>query len=155
MIAGVSTNGVKLLYGIETEAGVKPATFTQLHRISNIGGIDLQPEQIDASALEDLASSYIAGRSDTNGTWAVEVNLTNETITEWTTLISASKSARNNNLNTWFEVVVEGLDEAFFVIAETPSQIPMPDVSQNVALVGTMNLTVNTYKGLDTKVVPA
>ena len=40
-------------YGIEQTAGTKPATFTQLEEASSIGGITLDTEQIDVSALED------------------------------------------------------------------------------------------------------
>lgn len=49
----LTTLGVKVFYGIETTAGQKPAAFTQLEECSNIGGIDLDTEQIDVSALED------------------------------------------------------------------------------------------------------
>ena len=50
---GLSTLGITFGYGVETTAGTKPASFTQLDRINNIGGISMDVEQIDASALED------------------------------------------------------------------------------------------------------
>lgn len=49
----LTTLGVRVFYGIETTAGQKPSSFTQLEECSNIGGIDLDTEQIDVSALED------------------------------------------------------------------------------------------------------
>lgn len=49
----LTTLGVTVAYGIETVAGTKPSTFTQLEECSSIGGIDLDTEQIDVSALED------------------------------------------------------------------------------------------------------
>lgn len=57
----LTTLGVTVAYGIETTKGTKPATFTQLEECSNIGGIDLDTEQIDVSALEDLVTHYAAG----------------------------------------------------------------------------------------------
>ena len=75
-LAGISTLGVKLFYGVEGTAGTKPATFTQLTRINAIGGISQDTEQIDASALEDTSSKYIAGRADTGGTITVTINMT-------------------------------------------------------------------------------
>ena len=75
-LAGISTLGITLSYGVETTAGTKPATFNLLTRINAIGGITQDTEQIDASALEDTSSKYIAGRADTGGTVSVTVNLT-------------------------------------------------------------------------------
>ena len=42
-----------------------PSSFNVLTRINAIGGISLETEQIDASALEDYVTRYIAGRQDT------------------------------------------------------------------------------------------
>ena len=52
-MARLSTLGVTFGYGIETTAGTKPASFTQLELASSIGGISLDTEQIDVSALAD------------------------------------------------------------------------------------------------------
>lgn len=60
-IAGVSTLGVRLGYAAETVADTKPETFLQLERVNSIGGIELSTEQIDASAIEDEVSRYVAG----------------------------------------------------------------------------------------------
>ena len=51
--AGISTLGITFGYGTETTAGTKPTSFKQLTRINALGGINIEPEQIDASALED------------------------------------------------------------------------------------------------------
>ena len=64
-MARLTTLGVTFGYGLETTAGQKPATFTQLEEASNIGGISLDTEQIDVSALEDYITHYAAGRQDT------------------------------------------------------------------------------------------
>ena len=90
-IAGVSTLGITFGYGAEDTAGTKPTAFTQLHRINAIGGITIENEQIDASALEDKISRYIQGRGDTGGTFAVTVNFTSETLAEWETLSALTK----------------------------------------------------------------
>ena len=59
--AGMSTLGVTFGYGVETTAGTKPSTFKQLTRISSIGSITIENEQIDASALEDTVTKYVQG----------------------------------------------------------------------------------------------
>lgn len=150
--AGVSTLGVTFGYGVEATAGTKPEAFTVLTRINNIAGITIENEQIDASALEDLVSRYIQGRADTGGTFPVSVNLTPETVTEWETLISAYQEAYAAGKRMWFETIVPGFDEAFFVVAQPPSVIPQPEFAQNELLVAEMNLTIEEYVGLDTKV---
>lgn len=87
-LAGISTLGVTLSYGVESSSGSKPSSFTKLTRINSVGGISLDTEKIDASALEDTASKYIAGRADTGGTVSVTINVTPDTIDEWESLIS-------------------------------------------------------------------
>ena len=147
--AGVSTLGITLGYGLETTAGTKPSTFTQLNRINNIASITLETEQIDASALEDLATRYIAGRQDSGGSWAISVNLTDETQTEWTDLIAAY-NALGTGLHVWFEVIVPGMTEGFFVVAQPPQVIPFPEMAQNGLLTVDITLSIEEYKGMDT-----
>ena len=64
-MARLTTLGVTFGYGVETTAGTKPSTWTQLEEASSIGGITLDTEQIDVSALEDYITQYAAGRQDT------------------------------------------------------------------------------------------
>lgn len=148
----LTTLGVKFGYGIETTAGQKPSTFTQLHRCSSIGGISLETEQIDVSALEDLVSQYAAGRQDTGGTWEVVFNMNQDVITAIRKLYSDSVAARPSNLATWFEVIFPDLNEAFFVVAETGREIPLPEIGQNEAATLPITLIISSYKGLLEKV---
>ena len=150
-IAGVSTLGITFGYGTEATAGTKPTAFTQLSRINAIGGITIENEQIDASALEDKISRYIQGRGDTGGTFAVTVNFTSETLAEWETLISAYE-ALTDGKRMWFETIIPGFTESFFVVAQPPTAIPQPELSQNALLTIEMNLTIEEYKGMDTSV---
>lgn len=149
--AGVSTLGVTFGYGLETEAGVKPSAFKQLNRINNISSITLDTEQIDASALEDLSTRYVAGRQDSGGSWSVTVNLTDETRTEWETLISEYNEL-GSGLHVWFEVIVPGMDKSFFIVAQPPQVIPFPELAQNGLLTVDVTLSIEEYKGMDTKV---
>ncbi len=153
-VTGVSTIGVKFGYAVETTAGTKPTSFTQLTRINNIAGIELETEQIDSSALEDYITSYIAGRQDTGGTWSITVNLTDDTIAEWTALIAASETAEDSGLSTWFEVWSPYHDKAFYIVAQPPKEIPLPELAQNELETVDMTLTINSYEGMDTAIEP-
>ena len=151
-VMGLSTLGVTFGYGVETTAGTKPASFTQLDRINSIGGISLSTEQIDASALEDYQTKYVAGRQDSGGTWSITVNFTDETATEWGTLISAYNTAAASGLAMWFEIILPNQSDAFFAVAQPPQIIPMPEIGQNSLLTVEIQLVIVEYKGWDTKV---
>lgn len=152
-MADLTTLGVTFGYGIETTAGTKPTTFTQLKRCSEIGGISLETEQIDVSALEDYITQYAAGRQDTGGTWEVTFNMNADVITAIQTLYEEAATAKEGGKRVWFQVMFPDLDDAFFVIAETGRAIPLPDIAQNEAATLPITLVISEYKGLDTKVV--
>lgn len=150
-LSGVSTLGVTFGYGVETTAGTKPASFTELSRINAIGGITLENQTIDSSALTDLVTQTIAGRADTPGNISVTVNLTPDTKAEWATLISTYK-ALTDSKQMWFETIIPGFTDSFFFIAQPPQDIPQPEMNQNELLTVEFSLTIVEYKGMDTKV---
>ena len=153
-IPGISTLGVIFSYGIETTSGTKPTTFTQLPRCNDISEITLETETIDASALEDMQSRYIAGRQDTGGNWDVTFNLTNETIPLLETMLEESTTGLASNLRTWFQVSSPNMEKAFFVVGQPGTKIPLPAMAQNELLTGAISIAIDEYVGLDTKVEP-
>lgn len=151
MQAGISTLGITFGYGIESTAGTKPTTFKQLHRINKLGGISISNEKIDASALEDFVKRYVQGIGDTGGEFPVTVNFTPETKKEWADVISAYKALTGGKA-MWFETIIPGFDESFFIVAQPPTAIPQPELDQNNLLTIDMNLTIDDYKGMETTV---
>ena len=152
-MARLTTLGVTFGYGIETTAGQKPATFTQLEEASSIGGISLETEQIDVSALEDYITHYAAGRQDTGGTWEIEFIMDpDKSVSQIKTLYSSSATAKSQGKATWFQVMFPDMSDAFFVVAECGREIPMPEIGQNEAATMSISLIITDYKGLDTKV---
>ena len=150
--AGISTLGVKLGYGIGSIT-TAPTEFDWLERVNSIGGISLETEQIDASALEDLVSKYVQGRQDTGGTWEVTFNLSNDVVDQLTGLIEAYQGMADGQ-KMWFEVWSPYMDNGFFVIAQVPANIPMPEFSQNELQTVAMTLTIEEYKGMQAAVEP-
>ena len=151
-IAGISTLGVTFGYAIEETTGTKPGAFSNLGRINAIGGITIENEQIDASALEDYISRYIQGRGDTGGSFPVTVNLTPETYAQWKKVLKDYNDNKDANKRMWFETIIPGFTDAFFVVAQPPTAIPQPEIGQNELLTVEMNLTIEEYKGMDVKV---
>lgn len=149
----LTTLGVTFGYGVETIAGTKPTKFTQLELASSIGGISLDTEQIDVSALEDFITQYAAGRQDTGGTWEIEFIMDpDKSVKQIKKLYEESKTAKTGGKATWFQVNFPDMADAFFVIAECGREIPMPEVGQNEAATMSISLIISKYKGLDTKV---
>lgn len=122
-----------------------------MSRINAIGGITLENQTIDSSALTDLVTQTIAGRADTPGNISVTVNLTPETKAEWATLISTYK-ALTDSKQMWFQTIIPGFTDSFFFIAQPPQDIPQPEMNQNELLTVEFSLTIVDYKGMDTKV---
>lgn len=120
---------------------------------SSIGGISLDTEQIDVSALEDFITQYAAGRQDTGGTWEIEFIMDpDKSVKQIKKLYEESKTAKTGGKATWFQVNFPDMTDAFFVIAECGREIPMPEVGQNEAATMSISLIISKYKGLDTKV---
>jgi len=154
-MARLTTLGVKISYAVETVKGTKPTKFTQLEEASSIGGISLDTEQIDVSALEDYLTQYAAGRQDTGGTWEIEFIMDpDKSVKQIKKLYEDSKAAKTTGLATWFQVSFPDMSDSFFVIAECGREIPMPEIAQNEAATMSISLIINTYKGLDTKIEP-
>ena len=153
-IAGVSTLGVELSWGIEPSSGTKPSSFSVLGRVNSIGGISIDPETIDASALSDLVERSVAGRATTGGTFPVGINVTDETIEEWDALQEAYED-KANDVRMWFQISSPYITKAWFVAAQPPLILPMPAFDQNSLLTNEIPLTIDEYIGLDTKVAAA
>lgn len=161
--AGVSTLGVKLYYCAETTAGTRPtANYTQLTRINAIGGIQQEPEQIDASALEDLVTRNIAGRTGTGDTVTVTVNVTTETLAEWNTLLTAYAGLTGGK-GMWFQVVNDKLTDGagtpkvqgFYFKAQPPAKFPMPESNQNELQTVEIPLVIEDYEGYAEAKIPS
>ena len=144
-------------YAVETTEGEKPTlqeNWKQLHRCNDISEITLETETIDASALEDMQSRYIAGRQDTGGTWDVTFNLTNDVIKELEEMLKAASTGLSSNKRTWFQVTFPNLEKSFFVVGQPGTKVPLPAVAQNELLTGAISIAIDEYYGLDTKIEP-
>lgn len=152
--AGLATLGVKFGYGVETVAGEKPAEFTQLERCNAISGLDLSTEQLDASALEDFVTKYVAGRQDSGGEWSVTFNYTSEVAAQLKAMIAAYNTGKANGLKMWFEVWIPNVADGFFLVAQPPQILPMPEIAQNEILTIDIGFAVEDYKGESAAIEP-
>lgn len=144
-IAGLSTLGIKV-YQALSEDGAKvtdASAYSQLTRINSIGEVSVTPENIDASALEDLTSRFVAGRSSVTDSLAITINATDDTIAEW-------KAIAGQRICVMIDI--PDMEQGFFIIVEVPSILPLPALDQNALLTMAINCTVNNFIGLSEKV---
>lgn len=152
--AGLSTLGVKFGYSVESTAGDKPSSFTWLERCNTINGLNLSTEIIDASALEDYIAKKIAGRQDPGDDWTVTFNYTPEVATQLKAMIAAYNTGKASGLRTWFEVWIPNATNGFYVVAQPPQVLSMPEFSQNSLLTIDLTLAVQEYIGDDVAIEP-
>lgn len=147
-VPGISTVGVLLGAKVGTPSGnTVPAEFHLLERINSIGGISLETNQIDASALEDEIEKMIAGRASTGGTVPITVNVTDATITDWESVFTASKAATAAGKSICFVNYNPDRQKMFAFWAQTPPAFPMPQEDQNGLETVEITLTINQYVG--------
>ena len=132
-VPGVSTLQMTLSYFDDASTRPTTGTGTQLGRINGIGEISVDPEQIDASALEDTKTQYVKGRDSVSEQWNVTVNTQPETIAEWAAL---------KGLTKWFKVSHPTLGYSYWIRGTVPQTLPLSAVDQNSLLTMELGITV-------------
>ena len=67
-------------------------------------------------------------------------------------LYQKAATAKSSGLGVWFQVMFPDMDDAFFVVADTGREIPLPEIAGNEAAIIAISLIISAYKGLDAKV---
>ena len=95
-------------------------------------------------------------RQDTGGDWSLSFIMDpDKSIAQIKQLYSSSATARQSGFATWFEVIFPDMSDAFFVVAECGTEVPMPEIGQNEAATLDISLVISQYKGLLPKVAPS
>ena len=155
MSGGIATIDTLVGYALEEESGVKPSDFVRLNRINTVAGIQIDRNNIDASAMDDNKTQYVIGRTDIDGnTFPVTVNLTSVTRAEWEHVFEIYEEREDEELRMWLEIYNPHMDEAFFVLVVPPVKFPLPEIAQNNILVADVNLGINDYIGMGEAIKP-
>lgn len=144
-VAGLSTLGIKVYQALSAEQTkiTDASSYSRLTRINSIGEASITPENIDASAIEDLVSRYVAGRATVTDALAITINQTDATMAEWTAILGKT---------ICLMISVPGLSQACFAILTVPSKLPLSAIDQNGLLTMAISCTVNDFIGWDAKV---
>lgn len=149
----LTTIGVKVGWAVG-DVGTKPAKFEQFFRVKKIGGISLENDKIELTALEATVKEYAAGLADTGGTWPITIGLNDDTLASYEKVMTAYKNGKKTGKSIWWDVFFPGLSKSFYVVAE-PGEIPMPDIDLSSPADIVINCTINKYVGLDVAVEPS
>lgn len=135
-MAGISlsTAGIQFAYGVETIAGTKPTTFTQIKRAMSLPSLNPQPESLDVTPLDATEwKEYISGLKDTGGALAVRFSLNNDFKTTWDGFVTESETAQKDGKATWVEFYIPDMTDAFFFTCE-PSPLGFGGAEVNAHL---------------------
>lgn len=140
----LSTAGVKLYYGVEASAGVRPtalSAYTRLEGIKEIPEMNPAPDTIETTSLDETEyKTYVDGLKDLGGALGFNFNLTQAFITVWDNLISAFEAGKAASKATWFVVVIPGITKALY-FKGNPSKLGLPSVTVNAVIETTAYIT--------------
>lgn len=156
-MAGIdlSTAGITINYGVEATAGTKPTTFIHIPGAKSIPELNPEPKTYESTTLDATEfTSYVKGLKDIGGALAFKFNLTEVFKTTWEGVVTAAETAAAAGKATWFEVIIPGLTEAFFLKGD-PADLGMPSAEVGGILETTAYIVPTEVVGWETKVVPA
>ena len=152
---GVATLGIKLGWAPATaDTNTLPQSVTRLHRINATSEINIEPETIDASALEDYIEQSVAGRASTGGTYTITVNETDTTVEEWAGSSGVFASSAANG-GVWIEEWSPNLEKANWIFVQTPTKYPKSAKEQNGLQTVEIACTIVSYYGQGTAIEPS
>lgn len=127
----LTTIGIRFGYAIESSAGTKPSSFTNVANPKDTPDLSPQPDSLDATSLNDLEfKRYLLGLKDTGGNISLTVAMSNETLTQWNAMCESSKTAEATGKATWFVLYHPGLTKSFFFKGQ-PSKLGFPSSGVN------------------------
>lgn len=142
----LSTAGISIGYAVETTAGTKPSTFTDIPNVKSISEFNPEPATLEVTDLSDTEwKRYIPGLKDPGGAISLTVNMTKAFLTAWAALVSAAEAGIASNLATWFRVTIP--DVGTFDIAGMPSDAGLPGIETDSVFEGSVYIIPNQIDG--------
>ena len=141
-----NTIGVKLKWKSEASAGTRPTSgYTQIPDIKNTPSIDINPNKIEVTNLEDEYRRYVDGVKDVGDSFDFTANLTADLKTKWASCVSAAQDAWASGLATWFEISIPNFDSFYF--AGIPSELGVNEMGVDSVVESTLHVVPNQIVG--------
>lgn len=142
----LSTAGISIGYAVETTAGTKPSSFTDIPNVKNISEFNPEPSTLEVTDLSDTEwKRYIPGLKDPGGAITLTVNVTKTFLTTWATIVSAAETGKAAGKATWFQVDVPNV--GVFDFAGMPSDAGLPAIETDAVFEGSVYIVPNQIDG--------
>lgn len=151
----LSTAGMKVAYAIESTAGTKPSTFTNIPKPKSIPDFNPEASALDTTSLNATEwKTYIKGLKDAGGALQITFNMSQDFITLWnTTIVAAAETAKAAGKALWFEFYHPSLTNGFFFTAEA-SELGFPSADVDAVFEGSVSITPTGNIGWATAISP-
>ena len=161
MAGEISSAGVKVLYAPETVVDTCPstgfkqkatgATLNIADYVTGISGLGADYDMYDVTPLsETTRHRFIRGLQNNDGSVNLDANINPTSRADWGAIVTEYK-ALTGGLGMWFEFILPGDTDGFFVRAE-PLPMRFPDLEAGQAVQGAIQLVENKCVGFATKV---
>jgi hypothetical protein len=141
-----NTIGVKLKYCVESSAGTRPTSgYTQIPDIKSTPAIDINPNKIEVTNLEDQYRRYVDGVKDVGDSFDFTANLTADLKTKWNACVSAAETAWASGKSTWFEISIPNFDS--FYISGIPTELGVNEMGVDAVIESTLHIVPNSIAG--------
>lgn len=143
----LSTAGISIGYAVETTAGTRPSTFTNIPNVKTIGDMNPEPSTYEVTDLSDTEwKRYIGALKDIGGAVSLTVNITQAFITAWEGMVSAAATAFASGKACWFQVSVPDVTKKFY-FAGIPASLGLPQIETDAVFEGDVYITPNQIDG--------
>jgi hypothetical protein len=148
----ISTAGVTFGYAVETVKGTRPVSgYKLIPDVKEIPEMNPEPETLETTDLSQTEfKTYIEGLKDLGGALSFLANYTSELEEVWADLVSAYKTAIEEEKATWFEIKHPKLDKSVFFTGQ-PSAMGLPAMSVGSVLETNLFITPTNAPTWETK----
>lgn len=150
----LSTAGIHVGYGIETTAGTKPTTFTDLPNPKSIPDFNPEVGSYDVTSLNDtIWKRYIDGLKDPGGALAITFGMSQMFLDMWEALCDEYDTAKISNKRMWLEFYHPRLTKAFYFTC-VPARLGWAASDVDNAWDTSISVTPTGEIGWDDPIVP-
>lgn len=137
----LSTAGIHVGYGIETTAGTKPTTFTDIPKPKSIPDLNPEPSTYETTSLNATDwKTYMRGLKDTGGALAITFGMSQVFLDMWEDICDQYETAEAAGKRMWMVFWHPKLDKSFFFTCE-PTRLGFPSADVDGVWDGDVNVT--------------
>ena len=162
MAGEISSAGLAIYYAPESAVNTCPstgfkqkatgATLNIADYVTGISGLGADYDMYDVTPLsETVRHSFVKGLQNNDGSIELNCNINPTSRSDWGKIV-AEFAALTGGKSLWFEFILPGDTDGFFVRAE-PMPMRFPDVEAAQAVQGAVQLIENKCNGFATKIV--